>query len=108
MEGAPGPTITVLSAFLFYEQTCRQKRGVHDAISVLSSLIERHQLLTASISTHSSIFSLSPSLLPPFSCLKTVTMKLLPFLHALPLVAALGSRQHKRDVALSSLEKVCL
>ncbi|KAI4845741.1 extracelular serine carboxypeptidase [Aureobasidium sp. EXF-8846] len=32
-------------------------------------------------------------------------MKLLPFLHALPLVAALGSRQHRRDLALSSLEK---
>ncbi|KAH0148277.1 hypothetical protein KCU67_g11487, partial [Aureobasidium melanogenum] len=32
-------------------------------------------------------------------------MKLLPFLYALPLVAALGSRQHKRDLAISSLKK---
>jgi hypothetical protein len=27
MEGALGPTIIVLSSFLFYEPLCRQKRG---------------------------------------------------------------------------------
>ncbi|THW57981.1 extracelular serine carboxypeptidase [Aureobasidium pullulans] len=32
-------------------------------------------------------------------------MKVLPFLHAIPLVSAIGSRQHKRDVETLSLEK---
>jgi hypothetical protein len=50
--------------------------------------------------------SSSSSLPQPSACLRTVTMKLLPFLYALPLVSALGSRQHRRDLALSSLGKV--
>jgi hypothetical protein len=34
-------------------------------------------------------------------------MKVLPFLYAIPLVSAIGSRQYKRDVETLSLEKVC-